>query len=170
MSVGSYSTTSTCTFTYEVYDTVTSAASTLPFTVTSTSNTVSLEITPGSFTSGTYNLKMYVTLFGTLKNEAYIFTVVVLNECHSPSITVTNPTVPTTNFDCYETEACSIPIGTYAMSTSVCVFTYSVIDTGTGVASTLGFTIIDSSNTISLNLNPATGSSGTYNLKIQVDF
>lgn len=52
------------------------------------------------------------------------------------------------------------------MSSASCTFTYSVIDTGTGVASTLGFTITDSSNTISLDLTPAASSYGTYNLKI----
>lgn len=87
--------------------------------------------------------------------------------CASPSVTLTNPASPTSNLACTENVACSLSVGTYSPSTSGCTFTYSIIDTTTLAATTLGFALTDNSNTITLDLTAAIGTAGTYNLKIE---
>ena len=76
--------------------------------------------------------------------------------CASSSVVVTNPSLPATSFSCYETEACAISVGTYSMN-HVCTLSYLVIDTATSAVSTLGFTLTESSNTVSLSLTAASG-------------
>lgn len=53
---------------------------------------------------------------------------------------MTEPSQPTSNFECYENIACTINVGTYTPNYP-CTFTYDVIDSSSGATSTLGFLI-----------------------------
>lgn len=148
-------------------DTATGLNSTLGFTLTDTSNTISLSLTSAVGSAGTYNHRIDAMALGTTLNSAYTFTVVVLTECDNPGITITEPSVPTTSFYCYENTACTISVGSYT-TTSTCAFTYEVYDASTSAVSTLPFTVTSTSNTLSLDITPATSTAGTYNLKMYV--